>query len=325
MQKYVIVDYQDFTPMTEAFQRLGYRVFHAAAELDDRELVDCELALFCMFKSIKQPLHSWGLTRRLNRAGVPVITWNRDGPSHKGDKAWRLWALRHFRYFNIYATHTLQDAQGFARQIVYLPNAAWDTEYHLGDATLETLRDPSRYRFDVSFYGRISAARYPEMRKRQLFFEQLAPRLEAMGIVYSFRDGSPSCAEQRALIQASRINLNYHAGCDDKYHGGNEIGREKSWGLPERCFGVPACGGFLLSDVRKHAAESFIPGVEWADFLDLDDCVAKIRYYLANFNASRAIAEAAYSRVVREHFYVNRARTLVEAARVWRDERHVMR
>src|SRR5256885_1521517 len=26
MQKYVIVDYQDFTPMTEAFQRLGYRV-----------------------------------------------------------------------------------------------------------------------------------------------------------------------------------------------------------------------------------------------------------------------------------------------------------
>ena len=135
MQKYVIVDYQDFTPMTEAFQRLGYRVFHAAAELDDRELVDCELALFCMFKSIKQPLHSWGLTRRLNRAGVPVITWNRDGPSHKGDKAWRLWALRHFRYFNIYATHTLQDAQGFARQIVYLPNAAWDTEYHLGDGT----------------------------------------------------------------------------------------------------------------------------------------------------------------------------------------------
>src|SRR5437763_5231325 len=137
MQKYVIVDYQDFPPMAEAFQRLGYGVFHAAAELDDRELVDCELALFGMFKSIKQPLHSWGLTRRLNRAGVPVITWNRDGPSHKGDKAWRLWALRHFRYFNIYATHTLQDAQGFARQIVYLPNAAWDTEYHLGDRSEE--------------------------------------------------------------------------------------------------------------------------------------------------------------------------------------------
>src|SRR6266513_4684168 len=168
MQKYVIVDYQDFTPMTEAFQRLGYRVFRAAAELDDRALVDCELALFCMFKTIKQSLHSWGLTRRLNRAGVPVITWNRDGPSHKGDKAWRLWALRHFRYFNIYATHTLQDAQGFARQIVYLPNAAWDTEYHLGDATLETLRDPSRYRFDVSFSGRISAARYPDRKSTRL-------------------------------------------------------------------------------------------------------------------------------------------------------------
>src|SRR5256885_16500692 len=104
MQKYVIVDYQDFTPMTEAFQRLGYRVFHAAAELDDRELVDCELALFCMFKSVKQPLHLWGLTRRLNRAGVPVITLSREVPSDKGDKPRRLWARVHFRYFSINAT-----------------------------------------------------------------------------------------------------------------------------------------------------------------------------------------------------------------------------
>src|SRR5438045_7710238 len=55
---------------------------------------------------------------------------------------------------------------------------------------------------------------------------------------------------------------------------------------PERCFGVPACGGFLLSDVRKHAAESFIPGVEWADFLDLDDCVAKIDRKSTRLNSS---------------------------------------
>ncbi len=323
MQKTVIVDYQDFFPMTEAFERLGYRVIRSAAQVSDRELADCDLALFCMFKSIKRPLQSWKTTRRLNDAGVPVITWNRDGPSHKGDKAWRLWALRHFRYFNIYATHTLQDAEGFAPEILYLPNAAWDTEYHLGGATLEALRDPSGYKFDVSFFGRILAARYPEMRKREIFFRQLAPRLSALGIVHSFQDRSPSYPEQRTLIQTSRINLNYHAGCDDNYHGGNEIGREKSWGMPERCFGVPACGGFLLSDSRKHAADSFSSGTEWVDFVDLDDCIRKIRHYLSNFSASRAIAEAAQSRVAREHLYVHRAQTLVAAARAWRQKRSI--
>jgi spore maturation protein CgeB len=318
MRKYVIVDYQDFFPITEAFERLGYRVLRSASQITDRELVDCDLALFCMFKSIKRPLQSWTTTQRLNAAGVPVITWNRDGPSHKGEKAWRLWTLRHFRFFNIYATHTLQDAEGFAPAILYLPNAAWDTEYHLGGVTLEMLRDPSRYKFDVSFFGRIAAARYPEMREREVFFQKLAPRLAALGIVHSFEDRSLSYSEQRTFIQTSRINLNYHAGCDANYHGGNEKGREKSWGMPERCFGVPACGGFLLSDSRKHAVDSFSAGTEWVDFFDLEDCIQKIRRYLSDFSASRAIAEAAYFRVVREHLYVHRAQTLVAAAEAWR-------
>src|SRR5258708_16917969 len=121
MQKTVIVDYQDFFPMTEAFERLGYRVIRSAAQVSDRELADCDLALFCMFKSIKRPLQSWKTTRRRNGAGVPVITWNRDGPSHKDDKACRLWALRHFRYFNIYATHPLKVAKCLSHAILASP------------------------------------------------------------------------------------------------------------------------------------------------------------------------------------------------------------
>lgn len=319
MPRSVIVDYQDFTPIAEAFERLGYRVFRSKEELTAEELAECELALFCMFKSIKQPLRSWKVTQQLNAAGVPVITWNRDGPSHKGDKAWRLWLLRHFRFFNIYATHTLQESAGFAPEIIYLPNAAWDKEYHLRGVTLEALRDASNYEVDVSFFGRISAANYPEMRKRELFFRALGPRLTALGISHRFEDRRFSYAEQRSLIRSSRINLNYHAGCDDNYHGGNEIGREKSWGLPERCFGVPACGGFLLSDARKHAADSFTLNTEWADFEDIDDCVRKIQTYLLNFRVSRDIAEAAHLRVVREHSYVHRAQALIIAARAWRD------
>ncbi len=42
--------------------------------------------------------------------------------------------------------------------------------------------------------------------------------------------------------------------------------REKSWGLPERCYGIPACGGFLLSDERGHAANDFVVGRELVFF-----------------------------------------------------------
>ena len=64
----VIVDYQDFTPIAEAFERLGYRVFRSKEELTAEELAECELALFCMFKSIKQPLRSRKVTQQLNDA-----------------------------------------------------------------------------------------------------------------------------------------------------------------------------------------------------------------------------------------------------------------
>jgi spore maturation protein CgeB len=256
---------------------------------------------------------------------VPVIAWNRDGPSNKGEKAWRLWLLHHVEYFNIYATHTLQDSAGFGSRILYLPNAAWDTEYQLGGVTLEALRDASRYERDVSFFGRINASRYPEMREREAFFRRLGSRLAALGVAYAFIDDPLSYAQQRKLIQTSRINLSFFAGCDACYHGAGDPSREKSWGMPERCFGVPACGGFLLSDTRKHARDDFSPGRDWVDFVDLDDCIEKIRYYLAAFAENRVIAEAAYARVLREHTYVHRARALIDAASEWREARAMTR
>ena len=316
--KCVLIDYRGFTPISEAFERLGYRVFSSLAEMSAQDLRSCELALFCMFISIKRPWHAWRRKRKLNEAGVPVIAWNRDGPSHKGEKAWRMWLLRHLDFFDIYATHTMQDAQGFAPTVLYLANAAWDTHYNLGGMDLESLRDAARYRVDVSFFGRTSAAAFPEMAKRERFFRNLGPRLEALGISYEFRETSMSFDEQRSFIQSSRINLNFHAGCDDNYHGGPRPGQETSWGMPERCFGVPACGGFLLSDHRKHAQRDFAPGVDWIEFADEDECVEKIRFYLDRFEASRKVAEAAHLRVMNEHTYVHRARTLAAAASEWR-------
>ena len=93
-----------------------------------------------------------------------------------------------------------------------------------------------------------------------------------------------------------------------------DAGAEPSWGLPERCYGVPACGGFLLSDARRHASEDFAID-EHAEYRDLEDCVSKIRHFLDHFGEARAIAERAHARVALDHGYRNRASRLLDFAR----------
>ena len=118
-----------------------------------------------------------------------------------------------------------------------------------------------------------------------------------------------SVAEQVALVRSSRINLNFGASCD--------YGAPVASGLPERCYGIPACGGFLLGDKRTHAPDDFTPGENWAEFNDLDDCVAKIDYWLAHFDAARDLAERCHAHVMSNHTYANRAATLHQALLDW--------
>lgn len=316
----VVVNYERHRGIAEGFRSLGFEVFEDVDWVDGLNPGDVLLYLNSMYRAIKSPLGSLALKARFNRAGVPVISWNRDGPANKGDKAWRLWLLRRGIFMDIYATHTLQGSHSFAGETLYLPNAAWHTNYHLGDRTLEMLRDPSTYLRDVSFFGRADPERYPEMRERYQFLVALRERLSRLKVSCEFTDKNMTYAEQRDYIQTSRINLNCWAGADTCYHGGYK-GQEKSWGLPERCYGVQACGGFLISDHRKHAADDFRLGSEWIEFTDLDECVSQITRFLANFDQARDIAEAAHRRVMREHTYINRASTLRTAADRWRAER----
>jgi len=293
-----------FAGLREGFERLGCDVVEnlwapGAAALEGTVLcvadfVDCARALRT----------TAGLRRRLARARVPFVALNRDAPFNRGVHPLRLAVLRRLKPFDAYATHSMQDAGRYARRAVYCPNAARESVYRLSGADLAALRDPARYRWDVSFLGNLDAARYGEHARRVAFLQALSARLEELGIRASFRDsaGIP-VAEQIGIFQASRINLSAMAACD--------AGVEASWGLPERCYGVPACGGFLLSDRRRHAVEDFADD-ERAEYDDIDDCLRKIRYYLAHFGQARAIAERAQARVQRDHGYRNRAARLLD-------------
>ena len=118
-----------------------------------------------------------------------------------------------------------------------------------------------------------------------------------------------SLADQVSLIQTSRINLNYGASCD--------YGSPIASGLPERCYGIPACGGFLLCDRRTHAKDDFTPGEDWADFNGLEDCVAQIDHWLANFGMARELAERTHASVLARHTFAHRAATLHGALLAW--------
>lgn len=312
----VILNFLPNHPLGEAFASLGYQVWSDQRSPPSALLRDTVLCLSGMRMLAKRPIAAIGLYRRLAAFGVPHIVWNRDGPSHMGEKAWRLSLMRNVRIMDSYATHTLQGCHGFADDVLYLANAAWHTRYQLGSRSLDSMRDRSNYEVDVSFFGELDAKRVPEMAPRVQFLNELARRLDQLHITHRFTGERLTLTEQVSLIQSSRINLSVHAGCDTRYRGGWS-GQPPSWGLPERCYGIPAAGGFLLSDRRLHAADDFAVG-EWVDFSGIDDCVAKIRHYLSNFSQARSIAEAAHIRVLAQHTYVHRARRLLDFAQFHR-------
>jgi len=309
-----LVTYRNFVPIREGLERCGYTVYENLWNPTDDQLLDCEGYLVDMYHAMKRPWDTLRLKSRLRRRGIPLIGWNRDAPWNNGARRRRLWWFKKLAVLDIYMAHSLQGAAAFSVHPYYLPNAAWATHYHLSGVTLSELRDSQRYRYDVSFVGNLNAQKYPEFTDRARFFEELGARLKTFGISTCFQHGKDiDIAGQVDLIQRSRINLNYSAACDD--------GPEKSWGLPERCYGVPAVGGFLLSDTRNHSKDDFVPGDEWVDYENLNDCVQKIRHYLAHFDTARDVAERAYRRVIRDHTYEHRARAMVSAVREWKTAR----
>jgi spore maturation protein CgeB len=264
------------------------------------------------YESLRHPLTTWGMHRFLRTQGIPLFVWNQDAPHYLNRAVWRLDWLDRAQLFDIYATHSLIDSRRFADSQLYLANAADTARYHLHGATLAELRDPIRCEHDVSFFGAMDGLRYKEMLSRQEFFAALGERLTERGVRFLFRESAGMSVEQQvALIQGSRINLNFGASCD--------YGASVASGLPERCYGIPACGGFLLCDKRTHAADDFTPGDNWAEFDGLDDCVAKIEFWLTNFAAARDLAERCHAHVMARHTYTHRAATLHDALLAWHE------
>lgn len=289
--------------LSEAFKTLGHQVFWNIWERKKIKEYKIDAILFETKLILKKEIKFLILSLWSQRHRVVRISWCVDWPN-VGASAWKMEALQRLPLLDIFASHDTHGLQSKKMKIVYLPNAAWTSKYNLRDRTLQEMRDPAFYYWDVSFLGNLDHLAYPEHRPRVEFLESLAKILEQEKINYRFCDSRfMSYEEQVELIQRSRINLN--VGCAADGQG------EKSRGLPERCYGIPACGGFLLSEERLNAEKDFSIGTEIVVFKDLKDCFEKIRYYLNNFGEARKIAENSYWRVHSQHTYLHRAETLI--------------
>lgn len=291
-------------------------VFRSLDEVPaDQPLADGFACIIWFYLPLRSPLETWRLKRRLQKYSVPLVAWNRDAPHYLNRQSWRLDLLNRAHLLDLYASHSLIDPRRFADHVVYLANAVNTGMYHLdepAEASLLRLRNPVSYRYDVSFFGGMDGKRYKEDAERERFFAELGKRLTTRGVSFLFREAEGmSVPEQIELIQTSRINLNYGARC--------EYQAPVASGLPERCFGIPACGGFLLCDKRTHARDDFTIGENWAEFDGIDDCVTKIEYWLANFEQARSLAERCYRHVMTHHTYRHRAATLHEALLAWHE------
>jgi spore maturation protein CgeB len=315
IRQYLLInDRKFYPPLQRSLEARGLKVIRDNWAPDISQLNEMLACFVNFYDCLKHPLRVWRLHRRLRHFGVPLVAWNRDAPHYLNRKPWRLDLLDRARLLDIYATHTLIDtSRKFAKTVLYLPNGVDDGLYSIKgnvDDTMKRLREPEQYQWDVSFFGAMDGSRYKEMQPREAFFSALGERLSRKNIRFLFREASGmSVDEQIALIQTSRISLNFGASC--------EYGAPVASGLPERCYGIPACGGFLLCDRRAHARDDFTPGENWAEFDGIDDCVEKIEYWLAHFGAARDIAERCHQHVMAHHAYRHRAAALHEALLTW--------
>ena len=317
--QHIIINHSGFHPaMRHGMEKLGIIFDQNTWKPTAQQMKPTVACHIWFYECIRHPFKIWRLKRRLSRYNIPLIAWNRDAPHYlnhtKPQRRWILNLANWLRLLDIYATHTLIDEhRTFANLVLFLPNAADSSRYTIGNDPSERLlklRNSEDYRWDVTFFGGMNGSKYKEDKSREAFFKELGKRLEELNITYCFREADGMSSEDQIhFIQASRINLNFGARC--------EYGASIASGLPERCYGIPACGGFLLCDKRTHARDDFTPGENWAEYDGLDDCVEKIQYWLAHFDKARDLAERCHTHVLNNHTYAHRAEKLLNAIHAW--------
>jgi spore maturation protein CgeB len=221
------------------------------------------------------------------------------------DDMWRkefsqFWA-RHFDYF----TSSDFEATNKYRRLG-LPHLI-----HMPFGVNEKLYKPTDepFQYDVSFVGQWDPYR-----------EWLITRLRHAGLRvhvsgYRWPSGVVSLEEMVRIFGVSKINLNLSnsTSWDARYLLSSPralINRIRSTKTVEqlkaRHFEISACRGFQLSYYVDGLERCYRIGEEIGVYLNPDDLLEKVRYYLDNDELRQRMMQSAYERTLTEHTYAQR-------------------
>jgi spore maturation protein CgeB len=250
------------------------------------------------------PLSPRALTE-LRERGIITAMWFVE--DYRRFKTWKELA-RYFDYmFLIQDGEALREVeQAGAGKAVYLPVACDPIIHRPIEVSAE---DRERYGSDLSFLG----AGYNN--RRQMFANLVSYDFKIWGNEW------PSCVPFTTLVQekgrriepeeyvkifnSSKINLNLHSSMErDGVEPNGDF-------INPRTFELASCGAFQLVDNRTLLPPLFDDS-ELVTFSDRHDLIQKIDYYLAHPQERAAYAHAGRRRVLAEHTYEHRVKTMLD-------------
>ena len=122
------------------------------------------------------------------------------------------------------------------------------------------------------------------------------------------------------IFNQSKINLNLpnSTSWDARYLASSPLALLNTWrsqkyrdGIKLRLFEISACRGFQLSYYEEGLEKYFEIGKELAIFLNPDDLVNKVQYFLKNDKERELIAQRGQARTLREHTMLRRMKAFL--------------
>jgi len=156
---------------------------------------------------------------------------------------------------------------------------------------------------DVTFVGQ------PHGTRRRVIEALKASGIQVQTWGHGWENGRLSQQEMIEMFGRSRINLNLSNASTTGQGRSRWFTRNRkslAQQIKGRNFEIPGCGGFLLTDLAENLQDYYLLGQEVATFMDNDELIAKVRYYLDHESERQRIAKSGYMRTLTDHTYERR-------------------
>ncbi|NDV19141.1 glycosyltransferase [Pseudodesulfovibrio sp. JC047] len=250
------------------------------------------------------PLNRQAL-KRLRRDGVATAMWFVE--DYRLFTYWKAFAPLYDIFAVIQKGQCVEDIQAIGQpNVLYLPLAA-QPDFHR-PLSLSSI-EQRKFGSDISFMG----AGYPN--RREAFKELVSHDFKIWGTEWDgdhvleplvqCKGARISPEECVKIFNATTINLNLHSSvqAESLVTGGDFVN--------PRTFELAACGAFQLVDTRSLLGEAF-ENNELATFNSIKELTDKIDLFLNDPAARTQFAMRGRARVLKDHTYVQRMRTLID-------------